>query len=156
MRKKKNAMETAMGLLSRRGHSKSELLTKLKQKGFPYKECETVISECLRLNFLDDRQFAEAYTEELKCKGMGSRRIYMALMKKGIDKELINEILERDEISIKAEYERAEKVLSGKLRSLKREQDKRKIREKAYRFLISRGFTSDIIGRLFDNTKWDE
>ena len=51
------AMKTSLNLLSRRAHTIHELKTKLKKKKLDYAVIDTAISECIRLNLLNDEEF---------------------------------------------------------------------------------------------------
>jgi len=140
-------MDAALKILSRRAHSAQELRNKLFKKDFARRDIDVAVAECLRLNFINDHLLAEDYTEELKSKGCGPYKIKLMLYKKGIDKDIINEVAggrESDESRLAAE------VFARKMKSLAREADHKKRREKAFRFMISRGFSSDVIRKLFD------
>lgn len=140
-------MDAALKILSRRAHTAQELRNKLFRKEFSRTEIDFAVAECLRRNFINDRLFAEDYTEELKSKGCGPHKIKLMLYKKGIDKEIINDVAggkDNDESALAME------VLAKKMKSLAREPDLNKRREKAFRFMISRGFTSDVIRKIFE------
>lgn len=90
----RRAFNKAADLLSRRDHSSRELLQKLRQKGFSVGAEQAVerLSEC---GYIDDRRFAERYADELRrLKKYGKRRIRDELFRKGIDREIIDEILD--------------------------------------------------------------
>lgn len=140
-------MDAALKILSRRAHSAQELRNKLFKKEFARLDIDTAVAECLRLNLVNDHLLAEDYTEELKSKGCGPYKIKLMLYKKGISKDIIAEVAggkENDESELAAE------VLARKIKSLAREPDHNKRREKAFRFMISRGFSSDVIRKLFE------
>jgi regulatory protein len=140
-------MNAALKILSRRAHSTQELRNKLFKKEFERKDIDAAVAECQRLNLLNDRLLAEDYAGELKSKGCGPYKIKLMLYKKGIDKDIINEVAggkENDEFQLAAE------VLARKMKSLEREPDHKKRREKAFRFMISRGFSSDVIRKLLE------
>ena len=141
------AMDKAMTLLGRRAHSAAELRTKLRQRDFSWKIVNATIAECEHLKLLDDREFAGLYAAELRQRGYGPFRIRQGLMKKGIAREIIDSLLETSETP-ESELERALSSLKGKLKALQREPDARKRRDKAYRFLAGRGFSSSIISEV--------
>ncbi len=150
---KEKAMKKAMSLLSRRAHGRSELAGKLKLRGFSGQTIKAVLDDCERLNFINDRDFAELYIEELKGRGFGSRRIKNELNKKRLPRPVIEELMEESPEDKENEYSRAEVVLERKMKSLARESDPRKRREKIYRFMASRGFSGDIISQLLEKIK---
>ncbi len=144
-------MKTAIRLLARRAHSSRELIDKLMARDYRYPVVLKIIDECKRHGYLNDELFTESYINELAARGQGAFRIRNKLREKGLPAELIKEkITELDEVS--PPEERARRVLQTKLSSLQREPDPRKRREKAYRFLASRGFDADTIRRAVANT----
>jgi len=137
-------MNVAVRLLSRRNHSRYEIEQKLKDRGFDADLTEKVISECQRLNYIDDKETARLYIQELKRKGYGTHRISISMKKKGLSGELTEEMLEQFN-SESDELENARRVLENKLKSFEREKDIWKRKEKIYRFLYSRGFSKSVI-----------
>lgn len=90
----RRAFNKATDLLSRRDHGEKELLLKLRQRGFK-EEAEEAIEKLKYYGYIDDRKFAENYVKELiRIKHYGKRRIEQELFRKGIDREIIGEVLE--------------------------------------------------------------
>jgi len=135
-----STMEKAMRLLSRRPLTERELRDRLRKAEYPSGEIHDAVAECRKRGYVNDRQFAADYAEELAARGLGGRRISQALYKRGISAELREEPLEEAAVT---EAERAAEALAVKLRLLARESDPRKKREKAFRFLVGRGFSID-------------
>ncbi|MCP3965405.1 MAG: regulatory protein RecX [Lentisphaerae bacterium] len=144
---KQKAMDKALKLLSMRAHSASELRNKLIKKDISKKLADEVIAECSRLNFLNDELFAQDYTAELGWRGCGRYKIKANLRRKGISQDNIEKALSEAE---NTEEENAKRAMEFKLRTISREKDIRKRREKVYRFLAYRGFPVDIIKKLMD------
>lgn len=93
----RRAFNKATDLLSRRDHGEKELLIKLRQKGFK-EEAEEAIEKLKYYGYIDDRRFAENYVKELiRIKHYGKRRVEQELYRKGIDREIISEVLEAAE-----------------------------------------------------------
>lgn len=143
-------LKKAFDLLSRRAHSIKELRDKLYKREFFKCDIDTVITECERLGLLNDELFANDYAAELSGQGKGRFRVKMKLRNKGLSEDNIEKALEKIADN---EEENAENALNRKLRSLINEEDINKRRQKAYRFLAYRGFSSDIITKLMDNTE---
>ena len=141
------AMNAAVRLLSRRNHTTREIRQKLRQRGFDADTISRVLSECERLNYLNDEQTARFYIRELVAKGYGPRRIRMSLKKKGISDELADRLLPEQEAETD-ELENARQLLSKKQAKFDREKDLRKRKEKIYRFLSYRGFSASVISEL--------
>jgi len=143
-------LKKAFDLLSRRAHSTRELRNKLYKREFSKRDIDTVIAECERLGLLNDELFANDYAAELSGQGKGRFKIKMKLRDKGLSEDNIEKALKK---LGDCEQENAEQALKGKLRTLMHEEDINKRRQKAYRFLAYRGFSSDIITKLMDNTE---
>ncbi len=141
------AMNVAVRLLSRRNHTKHEIRQKLRQRGFDAEAIAKVISECERFNYVNDEQTAQYYLRELQTKGYGRSRIRFSMKKKGLNEELISRLI-RDHHTDAEEMENARRSLEKKLRTLNREKDAGKRKEKVYRFLYSRGFSASVISEL--------
>lgn len=93
----RRAYNYAVSLLSRRDHSKKELLTKLRTKGYG-EGAEQALSKLENSGYIDDRRFALLYVRELiNFKNFGKKRIEQELYKKGLDREIIREALESAE-----------------------------------------------------------
>lgn len=90
----RRAYNYAVSLLSRRDHSEKELLTKLKAKGYA-EGAEAALEKLRNSGYLDDERFANLYVRELiRLKNFGRKRIEQELYKKGIDRDIIREVLE--------------------------------------------------------------
>ena len=149
---KKSAMEKAMRLLSRRALSERELLNKLCAAGYPFREARDAVAECRKRGYVNDEAFAADYPELLAGRCLGGRRIRLALRKRGIPAELQEEPLEA---AAETEAERASEALAYKLRLLARETDPRRKREKAFRFLIGRGFSCESCRTALERADFD-
>ena len=149
---KKSAMEKAMRLLSRRALSERELLNKLCAAGYPFREARDAVPDCRKRGYVNDEAFAADYTELLAGRCLGGRRIRLALRKRGIPAELQEEPLEA---AAETEAERASEALAYKLRLLARETDPRRKREKAFRFLIGRGFSCESCRTALERADFD-
>lgn len=149
---KKSAMEKAMRQLSRRALSERELLNKLCAAGYPFREARDAVAECRKRGYVNDEAFAADYTELLAGRCLGGRRIRLALRKRGIPAELQEEPLEA---AAETEAERASEALAYKLRLLARETDPRRKREKAFRFLVGRGFSCESCRTALERADFD-
>jgi len=142
----------ALDYLSRRLHSALELKRKLLQKGFPKETIEEVIVKMKSLNYLNDKKFAELLvSESLNLRHEGAQKIRGRLMEKGISKELIQEVLSGNELD-SLEDQNIKMVADKKLFSLeKRFTDKREVNRKLTTFLVSRGFSFQLIKNYLRN-----
>lgn len=90
----RRAYNYAVNLLSRRDHSVKELMNKLSQKGYS-DGAEEAIEKLKKGGYVSDERFARLYVRELQTfKKYGKRRIEQELYRKGIDREIISEVLE--------------------------------------------------------------
>ena len=140
----RSAMDTAVGLLSRRAHTAHELSLKLKKRRIRGEIIERVVAECTRLNYIDDEDTSRLYLNELKSKGYGRRHVRNAMRKKGLAADTIEDTLEQG-YSNSEERENAERMVEKKQSAFNREKDQRKRKSKIYRYLYSRGFSPDVI-----------
>ena len=90
----RRAREKALYLLSHRDHTKKELIEKIKQ--ITNKQAAEKAAERMEeLGLVDDEAFARRYAKELLFRKKFSKsRTEYELTKKGIDKDLIEELLE--------------------------------------------------------------
>jgi regulatory protein len=148
--------DSAFRLLGMRHHSKYEIAQKLIRKGFERQGVETILNELVEKGFLNDTEFAKAYfTERQNKKRVGINKIRAELIKKGIDKKIIEDLLAVEDSSISEET--AFELASKKLKSLiHKESDARKIKQKISASLFSKGFDFDLIRKTIDKLNLSE
>ena len=134
--------ERALDLLSRRDHSKLELSRKLRQKGGEAGEISELIESLAERGYLDDRRFAENFVRYRADKAWGRRRYRQELAKRGVDSEIISEVLETSpEIN--------QDALNDKLQRLvERETRKGKPADKIAASLARKGFALPAIRKV--------
>jgi len=136
----KDVKRIAIGLLSRREHSVAELRRKLSDKSFALSVIDEVLPQLAAEGWQSDRRFAEVYVRMRAAKGYGPICITQELRERGIDSDLLTDVLdERDESWF----------ISAKLVQQKKfpETDEETFAAiaKQKRFLQYRGFTSEQI-----------
>lgn len=88
-------MALAVKLLGLRDHSAAELTSKLAARSYPAETIDAVIARLTALGYLDDRHFARRWAECAVENGRGyGRRLRFELQRRGIDPEIIAEVLE--------------------------------------------------------------
>ncbi len=93
----RKAFNKCADLLSRRSHSIRELREKL-LRTVDEQSAELVIEKYIELGYLNDEDFALNYSEHLfKNKNYSPYQVKQELIKKGINSEIINNILEDNE-----------------------------------------------------------
>lgn len=89
----KTALDAALSYLSRRLLTRCEMIQRLGQKGFSSDEVEKALERLTEWGYLNDREYALAYTRS-KQANYSKKRIELELSRKGIEDELIEGVLE--------------------------------------------------------------
>jgi regulatory protein len=145
------ALNSALRILTGRDHSKYELTRKLKQRGFEPEDIEKAVSECIRLDYINDERTARVYIRQLIRKGFGVKRIRHDMNKKGLWVKQVQNLLSKT-FSDADEHDSAVRVLKKNIRRFERESDPKKRRNKIYRFFYARGFSQETIRKLMNNS----
>jgi len=90
----KKAKNLAFRLLKYRDRSERELVNRLRKKKVSKEVIEKVIAELKSLSLLDDRKFAKSWIQERIRRGYGLLKIKAELKEKGIDQDLLKDLLE--------------------------------------------------------------
>ncbi|QQS34637.1 MAG: regulatory protein RecX [Ignavibacteriales bacterium] len=150
--------QRASRFLSRRLHSVSELKLKLRKFNYETVHIQSVIFELVEHGYLDDKKFAEIFSDEKrKLKRWGDNKIKAELLKRGVKIEIINEVLSAGD-SDEENFANAKVLAEKKLKSLQtRESDPRKISMKVMNYLIGRGFGYELVKQVVSEiTKSDD
>jgi regulatory protein len=86
--------QRALGLLTRREHSRKELTRKLTSRGMDAAEVETAVEKLSRDGWQDDSRFAESLVRARSSGGYGPLRIRAELATHGLDGETIASALD--------------------------------------------------------------
>lgn len=87
--KELSVTQRALGLLTRREHSRKELTRKLTSRGMDAAEVETAVEKLSRDGWQDDARFAESLVRARVSGGYGPTRIRAELGTHGLDREAI-------------------------------------------------------------------
>lgn len=131
----------ALGLLARREHSRIELQRKLVAYAEEPQELIDLLDDLARRGWLSDARFAEALVHDKQAK-FGSARLIYELRERGVEESVIRAQLDGLKES---ELERAHQVWQSKFGVLPEDA---KARAKQMRFLQSRGFSLEVIGKI--------
>lgn len=144
------AKRRAMHLLEKMDRSEKQLRLKLKDDGYPPEAVETAIDYVKSYHYVDDERLARSYIRFYQT-SRSRMRLMQDLMKKGIDKEVIQRCMEE-------ENETSQIEMIHRLMEKKHYDNSNATREekaKMYRFLMQRGFPSSEItramGELWEN-----
>ncbi|MGB9664671.1 MAG: regulatory protein RecX [Ignavibacteria bacterium] len=135
--------KSALRFLSIRNHSSQELYKKLSKKKFSDQIIKKVIDELLSIGYLNDKKFAEQYLSELTGKLFGPLKIKNEMIKRGIAKEIIDDVLSDYFNNDEIQKEVIKNILS-KNRFPKKISNRNEM-QKIYNYLISRGFQNGIV-----------
>jgi regulatory protein len=137
------ARQAALRLLKVRPRTELELRRRLKAAGNAEDTVARVIADLKAEGLVDDRIFARIWIEEKVCKGETGRvRIRRDLETKGVAGEVVAEELDR-RLSSRDESRAAEALAVKKIDRL-RGASRREAVQKAYAYLVRRGFDSDV------------
>ena len=131
----------ALGLLARREHSRAELQRKLSPHTEDAQELIDLLDDFTRRGWLSDARFAEALVHDKQAK-FGTSRLAYELRERGVEDSVIREQM----VTLKdSELDRARQVWQSKFGVLPEDA---KARAKQMRFMQSRGFSFDVIGKI--------
>lgn len=139
----KRAKEKAFYILERRDHSSFELISKLK-KDFSEDVAIKVADKMVDLGLINDEKFARKYAEELLfSKHYSKYRAKLELLKKGIDKDFVSNLLGDFEVD---ENENIRELLQKKYKNAFTDE---KVKRRAIAFLQRQGYKFENIRHVF-------
>ena len=133
------AMHLCLNLLDRIAKTKKEIFEYFAQKGFENDVAQKVSKKLEDYGYIDDQKFAENFV--LYKKNKGKRALRFELKMKGVDDEIINEVLEKIESQKDVIFSLAQKFLKNK----KPAPD---LKQKLFRHLASKGFEFEEINHV--------
>ncbi|CAM4440165.1 MAG: Regulatory protein RecX [Legionella sp.] len=137
------AFDCAVRLLSRREHGAIELYEKVRQKGFSSNEAQEAVDTCQQMDLQNDHRFVEVYSRSRIRQGYGPLKIRQELNNKGIDKDIIQDVLQQEDDNWLAyALDVWQKKSKGQQEMSFSEMQKQQ------RFLLYRGFSMDIIAQV--------
>ena len=124
--------------------SSGEVRSKLASQGFAEDVIESTIAYLLESNYLNDENYARAYSSHLlKTKRLSMNQIKYELKRKGISSETIEDLFAESETS---DVDTARDAFQRKYKNFDYSDVKQKT--KAQHFLMSKGFSYDIIKQV--------
>ena len=134
----------ALDLLTRRSYTRAELTHKLTRQGAAVETVTLVIDRCAELGYLNDDLLGEDLVLRLFRRGFGPARMRQDLKRKRFSPSEIDRLMHRVDAASK-EPAAAREALRKKAAALEKVGDRRKRRDKAYRFLLGRGFSASTV-----------
>ncbi len=144
------AKQRALDYLAHKPRTEEEVRRKLQRTDVPKPVVEDVVARLYELSYLDDEAYAQDYVRNrFASKKYGPVRIRRELVERGIERHLAETVVddlfaEKDVQAVAREH--AEKRWAR----LADEEDPRRRKQKLYRYLRRRGFTSATITPLLD------
>ena len=134
----RRAQEKALYLLEYRNYSKRELTEKIARTAASREAAQAAAGRMEELGLIDDRRFGEDYARELfSRKGYGARRAAQELRRKGLDQELVQELVEKY-VSPEQSGENIRRVLEKKYPGWREDE---KVRRRAFAALQRLGYS---------------
>jgi len=122
-----------------RQHSEKEVKDYFRNKTFSQLVVDAVIEVLKKKGMVNDLEFAKAWVEaRRRSKQKGIRAIKAELFQKGIDKEIIEEVISHQS-SVISEEELAKQALEKKMKVWKN-LDPKRLYQKSIEFLLRKGF----------------
>ncbi len=142
------ARSKVLRLLTYRARSLKEVADYLEQKGFSNSVADLVINDMKKYGYIDDHKFASDLINYRKMSGYGSKRVRFELQMKGVDKEIVDEIISEnfdsgDDLLRIIELLTKREPYNGQI-------DRRWLNRQAG-FLKRRGFQDDLILKALKN-----
>lgn len=135
----------ALNILSYSQNTRKDLYTKLMKKGYDEEFVLKAIEYCEERNYINDKLYAESFIKDkVNLSKYGSKKIRYDLIAKGVDKEIVDEVLDLDP---EDEFERALELAKKRVRSYKND-DKNAIYRKLGGYLQRRGYGYDIVSKV--------
>ena len=138
------AFDSALNFLSYRPRSVREVRLNLAKKGVDPVSIDKVVTRLTELGLLDDHAFAQFWQENRqRCSPRGPLAIKAELISKGLERDVIDGVLEDNIDQERDAYAAAQKKIPS-LRGL----DYRAFRQRLGSHLLRRGFSYDVIATL--------
>jgi len=142
------AFDSALRLLTRREHGAVELAHKLQQKGYETQAIQEAVEKCQDLDLQSDNRFVENYIRYRIRQGFGPLKINQELKTKSINTDLIQKEMQQERDNwLGYALEVWQKKSKGQLDLSSNELQKQQ------RFLLYRGFSTDIISMVLKELK---
>lgn len=138
-------INSALGYLSYRQQSEKELTQKLKSKGYCESDIDLALEYCKSKNYINDKEFAISFIrDKTNLNKYGTTRIRYELLKKGVHRSIIDEVLDLD---FDQEYGMALQLGIKRLANYKPDDKNGKYR-KLSAYLQRKGYSYEIISRV--------
>ena len=146
------ARDSALTLLSFRARTVTELARRLQEKQFPAEVVNACVEELVEKGLVDDSSFAEAFVRDrVRLRPRGPRRLIQELRAKGVDPETASDVID----GVLRDHETSELELAREAAARwprRPGEDTLRARRRLAGFLTRRGFSSDVVRGVLDET----
>lgn len=148
----KKYLNLALRFLSYRPRSEKELKEYLKKKKVEPLVLDKILLKLYENKFLDDKEFVKWWIEQrTKFKTKGLKFIRLELLRKGVSKDVVDDVIKSSEGLVDNDLTRAKRVLEkriGRYAGLAQQE----LYQKLGSLLARRGFDWDTIKQAIDDT----
>ena len=135
-----HALQLACGYLNRRDLTQAEVRRRLEQRGVESSAVEAALATLIDQGMLDDARYARLFVEDKRgLEQWGNERIRRTLQERGIERELIDQVVETD--AAETELDRALALLRRRFSAPP--QDRRE-RDRALGVLLRKGYDFEL------------
>lgn len=139
------AKEKALRLLERRSHSRAEIIRKLSEN-YPKEVARAAADRLCEVGLINDLEFSRIFARELfERRAFGASRVKTELIKRGIEREIIDCVLE--EYSERNDVE----TLVFLIQKRKFDLTDEKTRRRAFARFMREGYSSEDVKRAFED-----
>lgn len=143
------AKQRALDYLAHKPRTEEEVRRKLRRQDAPDSVIEDVVARLHELSYLDDESYAEDYVRNrFASKKYGPVRIRRELVERGVDRHTAETAV--DDLFAEKDVQAAAREHAEKRWGRLADEEPRRRRQKLYRYLRRRGFTSGTINPLLD------
>jgi regulatory protein len=143
------AKQRALDYLAHKPRTEEEVRRKLRRQDVPEAVIEDVVARLYELSYLDDEAYAEDYVRNrFASKKYGPVRIRRELVERGVDRHTADAAV--DDLFAEKDVRAAARTHAEKRWDRLSDEEPRRRKQKVYRYLRRRGFTSDTINPLLD------
>jgi SOS response regulatory protein OraA/RecX len=155
IRNPQSPLEYAYRLLAQRDYSEQAISAKLLAKGFTEDEVSSTVTRLKEQNYLNDSRLAADQSERLHARGFGPAGIKAKLAQKGFLSSTIDQVLTTNAAMDERDDRAAARALLASRFSADALQQPR-IYARAFRLLLRRGYSQEVVESVMGNAPSDE
>lgn len=150
----KSAYEYSIRLLTLKDRVSSEIVNKLIQRNYSQETIDMVLAKLIDLGYIDDEKYIENWLKlKSKAPGMSKRTLYYKLLRKGVDRNILENKFKELDID---EFDTAFLAAGKKVKSIKG--DRNNVRNKLYMYLKRKGYNDEtcynVIRKVLKDSTW--